>query len=143
MVVTDNYDWWKYCIMPFMSGIVGWFTNVLALKMTFYPIEYFGIELFRMKEQPWGFFGWQGIIPTRAGKMAAITTQIMTTKLFKIDEIFSRLEPELFYESMKDGLILLIDEIMETVGNDYIPKTWYYLPKNVKNEIILTANNEW
>ena len=75
--------------------------------------------------------------------MAAITTQIMTTKLFKIDEIFSRLEPEQFYESMKDGLILLIDEILETVGKEYIPKTWHYLPNNVKNEIILTANNEW
>jgi len=139
---VGGYEWWKYCIMPFMSGLVGWFTNILALQMTFLPIEFKGVELFRMKDQPWGLFGWQGIIPTKAGKMARITTQVMTTKLFKIDEIFNRLKPEEFYEAMKDGLILLIDEIMDSVGKEYIPSTWYYLPTNVKNEIILTANNE-
>ena len=140
---VGDHEWWMYVIMPFMSGIVGWGTNVLALQMTFLPIEFKGVELFRMKDQPWGLFGWQGIIPTKAGKMARITTQVMTTKLFKIDEIFNRLKPEEFYEAMKDGLILLIDEIMDSVGKEYIPSTWYYLPTNVKNEIILTANNEW
>jgi len=32
-----------YLIIPFISGIVGWATNVLALKMTFYPLEYIGM----------------------------------------------------------------------------------------------------
>ena len=41
------------------AGFVGYLTNVLALEMTFRPIEFFGIELFRIKGQPWGFFGWQ------------------------------------------------------------------------------------
>ncbi len=50
---------WKYIVMPFMSGVVGWATNVLALEMTFKPIEYFGVEWFRIDDQPWGFFGWQ------------------------------------------------------------------------------------
>lgn len=31
---------WNYYIMPFISGLVGWGTNVVALKMTFYPIEF-------------------------------------------------------------------------------------------------------
>jgi hypothetical protein len=35
-------------------------TNVLALEMTFRPIEFFGIEIIRFHNTPWGFFGWQG-----------------------------------------------------------------------------------
>jgi uncharacterized membrane protein YheB (UPF0754 family) len=92
-----KYVWWKYLIMPFMSGIVGWFTNVLALEMTFKPIEFWGIEWFRIKGEPWGFFGWQGIIPTKAEKMAEVTVTLMTEKLFKIEDIFKRLDPEKFY----------------------------------------------
>lgn len=92
-----EHSWWKYAIMPFMSGIVGWGTNVLALEMTFKPIEYFGVKWFRIENQPWGLFGWQGIIPTKAAKMADTTVRLMTEKLFKIEDIFGRLDPEKFY----------------------------------------------
>lgn len=143
MVATigvGNYEWWLYILMPFMSGIVGWGTNVLALEMTFRPIEYFGVQWFRIKEQPWGLFGWQGIIPTKVRKMASICAELMTTKLFDIKEIFGRLEPERFYESMEDGLMIMIDEILNDVANEYMPKAWNYMPDSVKNEAVLTAH---
>jgi len=143
MVATagvGNYEWWKYAIMPLMSGIVGWFTNVLALEMTFRPVEFFGVELFRLKDQPWGFFGWQGIIPTKAKKMATITVTLMTEQLFDIQELFKRLKPEQFYSAMEDGLILMIDQIIKEVAEEYMPNTWYYLPNKVKNEVVVMAN---
>ena len=37
--------------MPFIAGFVGWITNVIALEMTFRPIDFFGIEIFRIKDQ--------------------------------------------------------------------------------------------
>ena len=86
-------------MIPFMSGLIGWFTNVLALEMTFHPIEYVGIEWFRIKDQPWGLFGWQGIIPTKAEKMARTTVTLMTTRLFSLEELFARIDPEKFYEA--------------------------------------------
>jgi hypothetical protein len=77
-----KYAWWEYFLIPWMAGAVGYITNVLALQMTFYPIEFWGIEIFRIKGEPWGFFGWQGIIPTKAEKMASICFELMTKKLF-------------------------------------------------------------
>jgi hypothetical protein len=50
---------------PYSAGLIGYITNVLALEMTFKPIEYVGLNIFRIKNQPWGLFGWQGIIPTK------------------------------------------------------------------------------
>lgn len=126
--------------MPFMSALVGWGTNVLALFMTFKPIEYAGVEWFRIEDQPWGFFGWQGIIPSKAEKMARTTVQLMTSRLFTLEEIFDRLEPEGFYEAAKDGLLILIDEIIQETANESMPTAWYYLPTKVKDEIVLSAN---
>lgn len=120
--------------MPFMSGVVGWATNVLALKMTFLPIEYIGVNWWRMEGEPWGLFGWQGIIPTKAAKMASITAKLMTERLFDISEIFGRLEPEKFYLSMEDGLLIMIDEILTDVGKRYMPTTWSYMPDRSVHE---------
>ena len=60
--------------------------------------------------------------------MATICADLMTTRLFDIKEIFGRLEPEKFYECMEDRLLLMIDEILNDVGNRYMPKTWNYMP---------------
>ena len=50
--------------IPVIGAIVGWGTNVVALKMTFYPLEFTGIS---------PYLGWQGIIPAKAESMAART----------------------------------------------------------------------
>ena len=50
---------WLYFVIPFISGFVGWFTNVLALHMTFYPLEFKGVKLWQPEGQPFGLFGWQ------------------------------------------------------------------------------------
>jgi hypothetical protein len=74
-----------YLSIPLTSAIVGWGTNVLALKMTFYPIEFIGIKP----------FGWQGIIPSKAKKMSGISVDLWTTKLIDVQELFSQIDPEM------------------------------------------------
>ena len=49
--------------IPIVAALVAWATNWVAVQMTFYPIEFFGVR---------PFFGWQGIIPSKAEKMAGI-----------------------------------------------------------------------
>lgn len=128
--------------MPLLSGIVGWGTNVLALKMTFYPLEFVGIELMRFEDQPFGLFGWQGIIPTKARKMAATCTDLMTEKLINVKEVFSRLDPGKFSSAMEPGVIILMDLIINEEAERYIPKIWSNLPEAVRNECILKALEE-
>lgn len=134
--------WWKYVLVPFIDGIVGYVTNVLALEMTFAPLEFFGIELFRLPGQPWGFFGWQGIIPTKAEKMASTCFDLMTTQLLDIQEIFDRVDPFEFAKAMDDSILLLMDKVINEVATDTIPQTWGNLPQAVKDDIVVTADNE-
>ena len=119
------------------AGFIGYITNVLALEMTFRPIEFFGPELFRLPGQPWGLFGWQGIIPTKAEKMASVCFELMTTKLLNLNEIFDRLEPAKFSEVMEDALLLMLDTIVNEVAMKYMPKIWSGLPKEVKDEVVI------
>jgi len=55
-----GYAWWSYALIPIIAGIVGYGTNAIALAMTLYPLEFVGIKLFRLENEPWGLFGWQG-----------------------------------------------------------------------------------
>jgi uncharacterized membrane protein YheB (UPF0754 family) len=50
-----------YASIPVTCGFIGWVTNWLALKMTFYPLRFIGIP---------PVLGWQGIIPRKAAKIA-------------------------------------------------------------------------
>jgi uncharacterized membrane protein YheB (UPF0754 family) len=137
-----EYEWWEYALIPFIAGIVGYATNVVALQLTFYPLEFWGIELFRLKNEPWGLFGWQGIIPTKAEKMATITFDLMTTRLFNIRDIFSRLSPTKFAEVMDDAVLLMMDAVINEVANEYMGKTWNSIPKEVRDDIVVSADEE-
>jgi uncharacterized membrane protein YheB (UPF0754 family) len=77
----------KYASIPIVSGGIGWFTNKLAVLMTFEPLFFWGVKAGPLK------LGWQGIIPANAPKMAAISVDLMTEKLINIEEIFERLDP--------------------------------------------------
>jgi uncharacterized membrane protein YheB (UPF0754 family) len=137
-----EYEWWEYFLIPWIAGFVGYITNVLALTLTFYPYEFFGIEIFRLKGEPWGIIGWQGIIPTKAEKMAGICFELMTTRLFSIHEIFGRLDPQKFSEVMEDAVLLMMDSVINEVANEYMPQAWNSMPKEVRDDIIVTADKE-
>lgn len=137
-----EFSWWQYFIIPWTAGFVGWGTNVIALLMTFYPIEFVGIEIFRLKDEPWALFGWQGIIPTKTEKMASTCFELMTTRLFSINEVFHRLDPVKFSLVMSDAVLLMMDSIINQVATEYMPNVWESLPKDVKDDIIITADNE-
>ena len=66
-----------YLAIPRTSALVGWLTNVVAIKMTFYPIHFIGIKP----------FGWQGIIPSKAAKMSSISVDLWTSKLINLSLI--------------------------------------------------------
>ncbi len=59
---SEGPSLWQLLSIAPISGFVGYITNVLALKMTFFPVEFFGIKLLLLKNQPFGLFGWQGCV---------------------------------------------------------------------------------
>ncbi len=76
--------WLVYLSMPFVAAFVGWSTKIVALEMLYRPIEFRG----------WGGpFGWQGIVPRRAGKVGSKTIDLLTANLLKPEELLDRIDP--------------------------------------------------
>ena len=81
-----NPEFWKHVSIPFVAGFIGWVTNWVAIKLTFKPLEFVGIR---------PLLGWQGIIPSKAGKMAEIFVDKTMFRLGTLKELFLSMEPDL------------------------------------------------
>lgn len=129
-----HYAWWQFALIPPISGLVGMGTNVLALKMTFYPVEFFGIPIFLVKEQPMGLFGWQGIIPCKAGKMAGIAVDLMVGKLIDVKKVFQRLDPTKMAKVVEPGMKITMRQVVDNAAMYQMPGVWEEVPQEIKED---------
>lgn len=118
---------WLYLSMPVTSGLVGYVTNVIALKMMFHPLEFIGIK------PP--YLGWQGIVPRKAGKMASIACDTIVPRLVSEKEIFSRLDAERVAQEIEGPIVQLVDQLLEELMSEYEPALWESLPLSARSLI--------
>jgi uncharacterized membrane protein YheB (UPF0754 family) len=119
--------WWLYASMPVIAAVIGYVTKLVAIRMMFEPIKFIGIP---------PYLGWQGIIPRRAAKMAAIACDTMTARLISPKEIFGRLDPERVARALEAPLLEDVEEITREVMDYYQPKAWELLPAAIRRRII-------
>lgn len=124
---------WKLLMIPFTYGFVGWVTNWLALKMTFYPIQFIGFP---------PYLGWQGIIPRKAHKMASKSVDVITERLLNIKEVFLKVDPKkaetVFLPALDSSIRYTIKEFSDSLD----PKLWDIIPDLVKEEIYHKVRRE-
>mmetsp|Transcript_21756 Transcript_21756/g.64156 ORF Transcript_21756/g.64156 Transcript_21756/m.64156 type:complete len:408 (-) Transcript_21756:541-1764(-) len=128
----------KYALIPIFASAIGYGTNVVALKMTFYPLEYVGWGEKYFKKYgvgPW-HLGWQGIVPSKAAKMAQKAITLLTSKLIDVKEVFSRVEPERVAEELEPVMQKVLHNIVSEVARSYAPDVWASLPLYVRDEVI-------
>ncbi len=110
--------------IPIVSAFVGWFTNFLAVKMMFYPIEFIGIR---------PIFGWQGLIPMKRREMAEIEVELVLGKLLSVEEIAARLDPDEITKNISRRLKQVIRRIVNDVMREAAPTVWAAMPVQGKN----------
>ena len=120
-------DMWLYISIPFISGIIGYVTKVVAIQMMFSPMEFVGIK---------PFLGWQGIVPRKAEKMAMISVDLMTSKLIKPSEIFARLDPQRIAKEIEVPMMAAAEDIVRDVAQQYQPGLWEGMPEFARQKII-------
>ncbi|MGB5809586.1 MAG: hypothetical protein WBG86_03595, partial [Polyangiales bacterium] len=109
-LLTRIQENWIVLLIPVISGVVGWFTNVVAIKMMFYPIKFIGVP-------PW--LGWQGVIPANALRLAKMSNALITEKLLSLRELF---DASFSAEAFSGKLGAVVDEITEEVIVDVATK---------------------
>ena len=127
MDILRDLEFWKHVSIPFVAGVVGWATNWVAIKLTFQPLEFRGIR---------PYLGWQGIIPSKAGKMAGIFAESTMFRLGTLGEIFRHMDPEAMADHISEVIEPRLDEYTDEVmfygGHGTL---WRSLPALVKDAI--------
>ena len=124
-----NADRRGMLLIPVVAAFVGWFTNWLAVKMIFYPINFLGIPLMQYVEgstygfdvlQPLGLFGWQGIVPAKAAQMSESIVTMVTTKLVNVQDVFMLLSPT----EVSSLLLNEVPDMASKLARDMVPYEW-------------------
>ena len=119
-------NWFIYLSMPLVAAFVGYTTKLVALQMLYRPIEFEGI----------GPFGWQGVVPRRAGKTAALTIQMLTDKLLKPEEIFDKINAQEAVDALREPLTRAVDDMARELAEQVRPGLWDSLPEAGRNAVI-------
>ncbi|WP_197083784.1 DUF445 domain-containing protein [Marinobacter subterrani] len=118
--------------LPLMAAVVGWFTNWLAIQMSFYPVQFIGL----------GWVGWQGVIPRKAEKMAHICIDRTLQHFGDLNAVYRQLEPQRIVEQVLSRVTPRIDEYIDEVMYDIQPVLWDNLPAFVKNRVYQWARDQ-
>ena len=113
---------WDWVAIPVVSGLIGWGTNALAIKMLFAPLTRRGF----------GFLSWQGIMPANAERMATICVELMTSKLINTRSLFRRIDPDRVATLIGPALEDHAQSIVEAVLAARFPRLWQAMPETLK-----------
>lgn len=119
-------NWALYLAIPLTTGLMGWITNIVALKMTFHPVEFRGIP---------PILGWQGIIPRKAVKIARQFSRLLTKNLITVRELFEKIDPDDVAEEMRPTFDELIEPTVRETVREKAPSVWDLLPDWSRREI--------
>jgi uncharacterized membrane protein YheB (UPF0754 family) len=118
-IITDvKLNWFIYLSMPLVAAFVGYTTKLLAVQMLYRPIEFIGV----------GPIGWQGVIPRRAGKTAALTIQMLTDKLLRPEELLDEIDTKQAVDDLREPLTRTIDALARDLAGRVRPGLWDSIP---------------
>jgi uncharacterized membrane protein YheB (UPF0754 family) len=133
--ILDDFlrNWYVYLSMPVIAALIGYGTKIVAIRMMFEPVEFKGVR---------PLLGWQGIVPRKAARMAAIACDTMTDRLISAGEVVSRLDPDRVAKELERPLLEAVDEITREIAHEYEPGLWETLPAQVRELIVRRVQAE-
>jgi|AntRauTorckE6833_2_1112554.scaffolds.fasta_scaffold00183_12 uncharacterized membrane protein YheB (UPF0754 family) len=107
-----------YFLIPIIGAVIGYFTNYIAVKMLFRPLQPVKIPLLNISIQ--------GLLPSRRDELAVSIAESIESNLLSIDTIIDEFDKEL----IKDELNMIIKETIEKKINKNFK---YVMPKMIKD----------
>jgi uncharacterized membrane protein YheB (UPF0754 family) len=111
-------NWYIYLSMPLIAAAIGYLTKLAALEMLYRPLEFVGV----------GKLGWQGLVPRRAGKVAATTIELLTENILKPEELLDGITAQEAFEDLRGPLESIIEATAQDIAEAIWPGLWTSLP---------------
>jgi uncharacterized membrane protein YheB (UPF0754 family) len=121
-----------YFLIPFIAAFAGWGTNWLAIKMTFYPLEYVG-------KFP---FGWRGVVPSRIRKFATGMVDTTIGRIGGLPAMVDALDMEEVKTYFLEAATPMIAEAVHGLMREQQRVLWENLPAPTKKLVFQVVEME-
>ncbi|MBS4536284.1 DUF445 family protein [Clostridium sp. D2Q-14] len=121
-------------IMMIIGGLIGWLTNIVAIKLLFKPL--YPIEIPIIK------FNIQGLIPKRKNEIAKSIGEVVEEELLSIHEIIDKAVDEDEIGRIKITILNKINIIIEEKLPSLIPSTIKKMILNYVNDFIVQEGDK-
>jgi len=112
--------WFWVALLPAVSALIGWFTNVLAVRLLFRP--------YRPVTLPLLGYRLQGMLPKYREELAANVGRLIETELLPADHLLAQLRSD----EIRKELIQLIELTVRARVMDRLPA---FLPSSLKRTV--------
>lgn len=129
-ISLTQIDLIRYCSIPVVAALVGWATNWVALKLTFWPVEFKGLH-------PW--LGWQGIIPRKAGKVARIAADKSVARIGNLGDLADQIGTDVITDQIINHADPILEELVDEVMNEDFAEIWAQAPDVIKQQVYHTV----
>ncbi len=133
---SNRPDFWAVLSIIPVTAFVTWAHVWMALKMVFYPINF------------WGFYsgpipiGWQGIVPRKAGRISGIITDNTLSKLGSLQEFLEAMDPADMARIIGEQVGFELEHLIDEVMLDRNAVLWENLPYSIKRRIYAQAHKQ-
>jgi uncharacterized membrane protein YheB (UPF0754 family) len=121
-----------YLLIPFIAAAAGWGTNWLAIKMTFYPLEYVG-------KFP---FGWRGVVPSRIRKFATGMVDTTIGRIGGLPAMVDAIDMDEVKTYFLDAATPMIAEAVHSLMREQRRVMWENLPAPTKKLVFQVVEME-
>ncbi len=122
----------SYFLIPFIAAGAGWGTNWLAIKMTFYPLEYVG-------KFP---FGWRGVVPSRIRKFATGMVDTTIGRIGGLPAMVDAIDMDEVKAYFLDSATPMIAEAVHSLMREQRRVMWENLPAPSKKLVFQIVEME-
>lgn len=106
----------KVLILALIGAIIGWVTNIIAIKLMFRPLEPINIPVLNIKIQ--------GLIPKRKSEFAKSIGEVIAEELLSMDDIMDKVIEEENLSEILNTIKSKINKIVEEKMPALIPSTF-------------------
>jgi uncharacterized membrane protein YheB (UPF0754 family) len=111
----------KFIILPLISALIGYITNVVAIKMLFWPRRPVNLLVFKL----------HGLLPKRRAELAKSLGVLVEEQLLSLDDLFERINTPEVQEIISQQIIIAVRDRL----GEIIPRI---VPAKVTEIIILS-----
>jgi uncharacterized membrane protein YheB (UPF0754 family) len=102
---------YKFILIPLVSALIGYLTNVVAIKMLFWPRQPVNLLFFQL----------HGLLPKRRAEFASSLGKLVEEQLLSLDDLFEKINTPEVRETISRQIIIVVRDRLGEIMPRIVP----------------------